>query len=582
MIKKLARYVGEYKKPALITPIFMIGEVVMEMLIPLIMAEMVDNGIEKGNMDIVINCGILMVCAALVSLFFGAMAGRFSAVASCGFAKNLRSGMYENIQDFSFANIDKFSTASLVTRLTTDVNMVQNSFQTIIRMCFRAPIQFITATIMAITISPRLSMILLIAIPILIIGLVLIMTKAFPYFKQMFKKIDKLNSVVQENLIGIRVVKAFVREDHEIGKFDEASENVKVFSTRAQKITILNNPLMQFVMYAVMIAICWIGGNMVIDQTEVFGQVLTKGDLLSFISYCMTLLMSLMMVSMVFVMITMSRTSAQRICEVLDEKTSLGNKEETITEVKDGSIDFENVSFSYSDNMDNLVIENVNLHIKSGETIGIIGGTGSGKTTLVQLIPRLYDVTSGTLKVGGIDVRDYDIESLRNKVAMVLQKNVLFSGSIIDNLRWGNENATMEEVIEACKASQAHDFIESFPDKYQTDLGQGGVNVSGGQKQRLCIARALLKNPNIIILDDSTSAVDTKTDALIRKAFKESLPNITKIIIAQRIASVEDADQIIVLDDGKISAVGTHETLLNTSEIYKEVYESQKKGAEDE
>ena len=335
-------------------------------------------------------------------------------------------------------------------------------------------------------------------------------------------------------------------------------------------------------MYAVMIAICWIGGNMVIDQTEVFGQVLTKGDLLSFISYCMTLLMSLMMVSMVFVMITMSRTSAQRICEVLDEKTSLGNKEETITEVKDGSIDFENVSFSYSDNMDNLVIENVNLHIKSGETIGIIGGTGSGKTTLVQLIPRLYDVTSGTLKVGGIDVRDYDIESLRNKVAMVLQKNVLFSGSIIDNLRWGNENATMEEVIEACKASQAHDFIESFPDKYQTDLGQGGVNVSGGQKQRLCIARALLKNPNIIILDDSTSAVDTKTDALIRKAFKESLPNVTKIIIAQRIASVEDADQIIVLDDGKISAVGTHETLLNTSEIYKEVYESQKKGAEDE
>lgn len=582
MIKKLAKYVGEYKKQAILCPIFMIGEVVMEMLIPLIMATIVDDGIEVGNIKVVTICGILMVCAALISLFFGAMAARMSAVASCGFSKNLRRGMYTNIQDFAFENIDKFSTASLVTRLTTDVNMVQMSFQTIIRMCFRAPIQFITALIMAITISPRLSLILSIAIPILVVGLALIMSKAMPYFKQMFKKIDKLNSVVQENLIGIRVVKAFVREEHEKEKFDQAAEDVKAYSTRAQKITILNNPLMQFVMYAVMIAICWIGGNMVIEQTEVFGQVLSKGDLLSFITYCMQLLMSLMMVSMVFVMITMSRTSAQRICEVLDERTNLSNNDNPITEVVDGSIDFENVSFSYSNDLSNPTIEDINIHINSGDTVGIIGGTGSGKTTLVQLIPRLYDVSSGSLKVGGIDVRDYDIESLRNKVAMVLQKNVLFSGSIIENLKWGNESATMEEIIDACKKSQAHDFIESFPDKYETDLGQGGVNVSGGQKQRLCIARALLKKPNIIILDDSTSAVDTKTDALIRQSFKDSLPNVTKIIIAQRIASVEDADMIIVLDNGKVSAYGKHDELMKSSEIYKEVYESQKKGAEDE
>lgn len=582
MIKKLAKYIGEYKKQAILCPIFMIGEVVMEMLIPLIMATIVDDGIEVGNIKVVTICGILMVCAALISLFFGAMAARMSAVASCGFSKNLRRGMYTNIQDFAFENIDKFSTASLVTRLTTDVNMVQMSFQTIIRMCFRAPIQFITALIMAITISPRLSLILSIAIPILVVGLALIMSKAMPYFKQMFKKIDKLNSVVQENLIGIRVVKAFVREEHEKEKFDQAAEDVKTYSTRAQRITILNNPLMQFVMYAVMIAICWIGGNMVIEQTEVFGHVLSKGDLLSFITYCMQLLMSLMMVSMVFVMITMSRTSAQRICEVLDERTTLSNNDNPITEVVDGSIDFENVSFSYSNDLSNPTIEDINIHIDSGDTVGIIGGTGSGKTTLVQLIPRLYDVSSGSLKVGGIDVRDYDIESLRNKVAMVLQKNVLFSGSIIENLKWGNESATMEEIIDACKKSQAHDFIESFPDKYETDLGQGGVNVSGGQKQRLCIARALLKKPNIIILDDSTSAVDTKTDALIRQSFKESLPNVTKIIIAQRISSVEDADMIIVLDNGKVSAYGKHDELMKSSEIYKEVYESQKKGAEDE
>lgn len=582
MIKKLAKYVGEYKKQTILCPILMICEVIMEMLIPLIMGEIVDNGIEKGDMKVVTTCGILMVCAALLSLFFGAMAGRVSAVASCGFAKNLRRGMYENIQEFSFANIDKFSTASLVTRLTTDVNMVQNAFQSIIRMCFRAPIQFITALVLAITISPRLSLILALAVPVLIVGLYLIMTKAFPYFRQMFKKVDKLNSVVQENLIGIRVVKAFVREDYENEKFEKAADDVKTFSTRAQRITILNNPLMQFVMYATMIAICWLGGNMIINETEVFGEVFTKGDLLEFITYCMQLLSSLMMVSMVFVMITMSRTSAQRICEVLDEKTSLGNKENPIYEVSDGSIDFNDVSFSYSGNLDNPTIEDINIHIKSGSTVGIVGGTGSGKTSFVQLIPRLYDVTKGNLKVGGVDVRDYDLESLRNKVAMVLQKNVLFSGTIIDNLRWGNENATMEEIIDACKKSQAHDFIMSFPKGYDTDLGQGGVNVSGGQKQRLCIARALLKNPNIIILDDSTSAVDTKTDALIRQSFAESMPDVTKIIIAQRIASVENADMIIVLDNGKISAYGTHDELMNTSEIYKEVYSSQVKGADNE
>lgn len=579
MIKKLSKYVKGYTKQTILSPLFMIGEVGMEVIIPLIMGVLIDDGINLGNIDVVINCGIWMVICAIISLLFGAFAARFCAVAGSGFAKNLRKGMYDNIQDYSFANIDKFSTASLITRLTTDVTTVQQAFQTIIRMCFRAPIMFVCAFALAISISPALSLILCVAIPVLIVGLYFIMKYALPYFRTMFRKIDKLNSVVQENLIGIRVVKAFVREDYETEKFKEASNDVRKFSTAAQKIIILNNPLMQLVIYASLIAVSWFGGTMIVDELVVFGKTLTSGDLVIFITYIMQILSSLMMVSMVFVMITMSRTSCQRIIEVLDEKSSLTNKEETITEVKDGSIEFDHVSFSYSNDVENLTMNDLNFKINNGETVGIIGGTGSGKSTLVQLIPRLYDVTSGTVKVGGIDVRDYDLETLRNNVSMVLQKNVLFSGSIIDNLRWGNQDATMDEIVEACKASQAHGFIESFPNGYNTDLGQGGVNVSGGQKQRLCIARALLKKPKILILDDSTSAVDTKTDALIRQSFKENMPDITKIIIAQRISSVEEADKIIVLDNGSVVASGKHEELLKSCDIYREVYESQKKGA---
>lgn len=572
MIKKLSAYIKEYKKDTILTPIFMILEVIMEMIIPLLMAAIIDNGLEGGSIKYVCLIGVIMLITAMLSLTFGALGGKFGASASCGFAKNLRKAMFHNIQNFSFENIDKYSTAGLVTRLTTDVTNLQNAFQMIIRMFVRAPISLICAMFMSFYINFKLSLIFVCAIIFLGLALYFIMTHAHPYFKEVFKKYDNLNASVQENLTGIRVVKAYVREEHEINKFKKASEQIYNYFKKAEGILIFNNPIMMFSMYTCMITLSWLGAKMIVSST------MTTGELMSLFTYCTNILMSLMMISMVFVMVVMSKSSAERIVEVLEEKSTLTNCENPIYEVKDGSIEFNNVDFSYSKDKNNLNLEKINIKINSGETIGILGGTGSAKSTLVQLIPRLYDVTGGEVKVGGIDVRKYDIESLRNEVAMVLQKNVLFSGTINENLRWGNKNATQEEIIHACTQSQADEFVQNFPKKYETFIEQGGSNVSGGQKQRLCIARALLKNPKILILDDSTSAVDTKTDAFIRKAFKEDIPNTTKLIIAQRISSIQDSDKIIVLNDGKIDGFGTHEELLKTNEIYRDVYESQTKG----
>ncbi|NLX64197.1 MAG: ABC transporter ATP-binding protein [Clostridiaceae bacterium] len=573
MIKKLLPSLGEYKKYALLTPLLVIAEVILEINIPFLMSKIIDIGIKNSDIKYILKIGVLMIIMALFSLLFGALAGKTAAIASVGFSKGLRKTLFEKIQSFSFANVDKFSTASLITRMTTDINHTQLAFQISIRMLVRAPIMLISATFMAYTINPRLCIIFLVAIPILGTAFILIGKTAFPLFRAMLKKYDRLNAMIQENLIGIRVVKAFVREDHENEKFRKAADELRLAQLKAEKLLVLNMPIMQFVMYGCMIAISWFGGKMII------GGTMETGELMSFISYVSQILISLMMITMAFVIIVMSRASITRIVEVIDEETDIkDNPSGKDLEVEDGSIVFENVNFSYSKNPENLTLHDINLDIKSGETIGIIGGTGSAKTTLVQLIPRLYDVLSGRILVGGHDVRKYKLETLRNAVAMVLQKNVLFSGTIKENLKWGNENATDEEIIEACKIAQAYDFIMSFPDGFDTQLGQGGVNLSGGQKQRLTIARALLKKPKILILDDSTSAVDTHTDSKIREAFAQKISNITTIIIAQRITSVYDADRIIVMDEGRIDAIGTHEELLATNAIYREVYESQQKG----
>ena len=576
MIKKLMSCIGEFKKETILTPIFVAFESILDVVIPYLMALLIDNGINKSNSIVIIEVGIALIVCSLLAMYCGAKSGKYAAKASSGFARNLRRKIYNNIQEFSFSNIDKFSTSSIVTRCTTDINNVQMAFQMLIRVAIRAPLMIIFSLIMAFFIKAKLAIIFLIAIPILGLGLYFIATKAHPIFEKAIKIYDKLNSIVQENVRGIRVVKLFVTEEKEINKFNKTSENIYNQFVKAEKIVALNNPLMQFTVSTIIVLISWFGGKEI-----VFGGI-TTGEFTSLVSYAMQILISLMILSMILVMIMISRASCERIVEILDEKSDLWNKETTIKDVKDGSITFENVDFSYVKDENKLCLKNINVQINSGETIGIIGGTGSSKSTFVQLIPRLYDVTKGSVKVGGIDVRDYDIESLRNQVAMVLQKNILFSGTIKENLRWGNENANDEELVKACILAQADSFIDEFPDKYDTYIEQGGTNVSGGQKQRLCIARALLKKPKILILDDSTSAVDTKTDSLIRKAFKEEIPNTTKIIIAQRISSVQDADKIIVLDNGTINGIGTHEELLATNKIYKEVYYSQVKGGQKE
>lgn len=574
MIKKLSSYIGEYKKDSILTPVFVACEVVLEVIIPVLMAKIVDNGIQNGDMKYVTILGIIMLVMAFLSLTFGALGGKTGAKASTGFAKNLRREMFYKIQDYSFSNIDKYSTAGLITRLTTDVTNVQNAYLMIIRSLARAPFMLIAAMVMSFYVNSKMALIFLGAAIFLSVALFFVISNAHPIFKRVFRKYDDLNASVQENLTGIRVVKAYVREDHEISKFHKASQNLYNYFIKAEKIIILNAPIMQFTTYTIILLFSWFGAKLIVSNS------MTTGELMSLFTYTGNILMSLMMISMVLVMITMAKSSAERIVEVISEESDLKNCENPVYEVKDGSIRFENVNFSYTNSQENLNLENINLTINSGETIGIIGGTGSAKSTFVQLIPRLYDITSGSLKVGGIDVRNYDIETLRNEVSMVLQKNVLFSGTIKENLRWGNKEATDEEIVNACNSAQASEFIENLPDKYDTYIEQGGTNVSGGQKQRLCIARALLKKPKILILDDSTSAVDTKTDSLIRKAFKESIPNVTKIIVAQRISSVEDADKIIVLNDGKIDGFGTHDELLKTNEIYREVYEGQVKGAD--
>ena len=578
MVKKLAKHIREYKKYAILTPILVLGEVILEILIPLIMAELIDQGIDGGSMPEIIKYGIALLISAAVALALGVGAGKTSAVAAAGFAKNLRGDMYDHVQEFSFSNIDKFSTASIVTRLTTDITNVQMAFQMLIRIATRAPGMLVFALIASFRIDAELSLIFLCVMPLLLLGLGIMIKAVHPIFNRVFKTYDKLNNVVQENLSGIRVVKSFNRQDHEIEKFGNTSQKIYLDFSKAEKIMAFINPLMQFCMYLTMLLISWFGARAIVSSGNNPDIGLSTGELISLMTYSMQILMSLMMISMIFVMLTMARASGERIVELLDEESNLHDPENPIYEVQDGSIDFDHVHFSYGKSKDKEVLDDIDLHIKSGQTVGIIGATGSAKSSLVQLIPRLYDVSKGSVKVGGKDVREYHVESLRNQVAMVLQKNTLFSGSIAENLRWGNEHATDEELRHACKLACADEFINGFEDGYDTYIEQGGTNVSGGQKQRLCIARALLKKPKILILDDSTSAVDMKTDAMIRQAFRDEIPNTTKIIIAQRVASVQDADQIIVLDDGKIADVGSHDELMERSEIYREVYESQNKG----
>jgi len=575
MLKTLGAQIKEYKKASIATPFFMIGEVIMETIIPLLMASIIDDGVNKGNLNHIYLIGALMVVTAFLSLALGIGGGVFGAKASTGFARNLRKAMYENIQSFSFSNIDKFSTSGLVTRLTTDVTNIQNAYQMILRMAMRAPFSLIFAMIMSFVISPRLASIYLIAVLILGCVMALIVTKAMKHFTQAFPKYDDLNESVQENVSAIRVVKAYVREDYENEKFKRASGNIYKIFCKAEGIVAWNSPVMNFTVYACIVLISWIGAHMIVQNQ------LSTGQLMSLLTYCMNILMNLMMLSMIFVMLTMSAASARRVCEVIEEKPDLTNPEEPVYEVADGSIRFENVSFSYKKDANTPVLKNINLDIKSGETIGIIGGTGSAKSSLVNLISRLYDVTEGRLSVGGVDVRQYDMEALRNQVAVVLQNNVLFSGTILENLRWGDKEATEEECRRACELACADEFIQKMPEGYNTFIEQGGTNVSGGQKQRLCIARALLKKPKILILDDSTSAVDTATDAKIRKAFAEEIPGTTKLIIAQRVSSVEHADRIIVMNEGQVDGFGTHEELLVNNEIYRDVYESQTGGSGD-
>lgn len=585
MIKTLAKQVKEFKKDSFMTPIFMIIEVMMETLIPFLMASMIDKGIEAGNLPYIFKLGGVMLIFALIGLWAGIMGGKHGARASTGFGRNLREAMYSNIQTFSFSNIDKFSTAGLVTRLTTDVTNIQNAYQMLLRMCVRAPISLICAMIMAFVINARVASIYLVAVIVLGLCLSVIIRFAMKYFSEVFKKYDELNASVQENVTAQRVVKAYVREDYEIDKFHKASGNIYNMFVKAERVLAFNSPLMQTTVYTCILLISWVGAKMIV------GGSLTTGELTSLLNYCMNILMSLMMLSMVFVMLTMSVASARRICEVLEEKADLTNPKEPVYEIADGSICFDNVTFRYNAHSESPVLDHINLKIAAGETIGILGGTGSSKTSLVNLISRLYDVSEGTVSVGGLDVRKYDMETLRNQVSVVLQKNVLFSGTILDNLRWGDENATLEECKRACELACADEFIERMPQGYETHIEQGGSNVSGGQKQRLCIARALLKKPKVLILDDSTSAVDTATDARIRKAFATEIPNTTKIIIAQRISSIQDADRIVVLDQGRINGIGTHEELLVSNEIYRDVYEAQtqagadsdfdKKGGED-
>ena len=583
MLKTLASHIREFKAPSILTPIAMVIEVIMEMVIPLMMASIIDDGIEVGNLDHVIQIGLFMVLAAVVGLSAGLLGGIFASKASTGFARNLRKAMYENIQTFAFSNIDKFSTAGLVTRMTTDVTNLQNAYQMILRMCFRAPFSIIIAMFMAFFISPKLASIYLIAVVVLALFMVLMMGRTMKYFSQVFKKYDDLNASVKENVTAVRVVKAYVREDFEKDKFTTASGNIYKMFVKAEKMIALVSPMMNAAVYGSILAISWFGAHLVVS-TE-----LTTGNLTSMLAYCMNILMNLMMLSMIFVMITMSTASAKRICEVLNEKADIVNPDDPVTSVRDGSIWFDHVYFSYNKEAKEYVLTDVDLRIKSGETIGIIGGTGSSKSSLVNLISRLYDVTegeegaggTGAVYVGGVDVRDYDLETLRNEVSVVLQKNVLFSGSVLDNLRWGNKDATLEECRHACRLACADEFIEQMPEGYDTHIEQGGTNVSGGQKQRLCIARALLKKPKILILDDSTSAVDTATDAKIRKAFAEEIPGTTKLIIAQRISSVMNADRIIVLDNGHVNGFGTHEELLANNAIYRDVYETQTQGGGD-
>ena len=576
MIQRLLKEVREYKKASILAPLFMVGEVIMELMLPFLMSFIIDYGVNQGDMSQVFKYGSLMLGCAFISLFCGAQSGNYAAYASSGFVKNLRQAMFENIQRFSFANIDKYSTSGLVTRMMTDATNVQNAYQMVLRMCVRAPLMLIVAMCMTFYINAELALIFLVAMIFLAIVLGFITLKSYPMFNRTFRKYDDLNASVQENVTNIRVVKAYVKEEAEISKFRKAAGNLKAMFMKAENILVFNSPVMQLTMYGCILALSWLGAQMIV------GSSLTTGELMSMFTYTMNILMSLMMLSMIFVMLSMSLASARRIHEILEEKPSIVNPEHPVMEVADGSIEFDHVSFGYYQGEDKYVLSDINLSIRPGETIGILGPTGSSKSTLMNLIPRLYDVSEGTVRVGGVDVRDYDLDTLRNSVAMVLQKNVLFSGTIKDNLRWGNEQATDEEMLEACKLACADEFIQGFPKKYDTYIEQGGTNVSGGQKQRLCIARALLKKPKVLILDDSTSAVDTRTDSQIRKAFREDIPDTTKIIISQRISSIEDADRIIVLDEGRINGIGTHQQLLASNAMYQEVYETQKKGGDDD